>query len=213
LYLPPQRSFHTFDGQEITFDRLAERLMRESLGRGVCAGHHRLHGLVMMLRVDEQQPILSSAMRERIVEHLRRATALLVQHQHPQGYWETTWAEQSAGDARTDKQGNDLLAGRILATGHALEWWALAPREVHPPRETLVRGGQWLARTIDELGQRQINENYTFLSHAGRALALWRGKFPAELRSAARDEAGRDADHDANNSPNPLREQGNESAE
>jgi hypothetical protein len=181
LYLPPEPRFYTRDGQEITFDRLAERLMREPLGRGVCAGHHRLHSLVMLLRVDEQEMILSPDVRERVIGHLRHATALLVQHQHSQGYWETNWPAQPAGDERADKQGRDLLSGRILATGHALEWWALAPREVHPPRETLVRAGQWLVRIVDELDEKQIGDNYTFLSHAGRALALWRGRLPAEL--------------------------------
>ena len=27
----------------------------------------------------------------------------------------------------------------------------------------------------------QVKRFYTFLSHAGRALALWRGRFPAEV--------------------------------
>ena len=29
--------------------------------------------------------------------------------------------------------------------------------------------------------EEQITEGYAFLTHAGRALALWRGRFPAEF--------------------------------
>jgi hypothetical protein len=181
LYLPPTTRWYTSDGQEITFDRLAKRLMREPLSRGVCAGNHRLHALAVMLRVDEQTKILSDQMRRRIIAHLQEATRRLVDHQHRDGYWDTDWADKPADDERVDDEGVDRLSKRILATGHALEWWALAPAETLPPRETLVRAGQWLARTIEELDDQQVRDYYTFLTHAGRALALWRGDFPAAL--------------------------------
>lgn len=181
LYLPPAKRWYTFDGQEITFDRLADRLMREPLARGVCAGNHRLFTLAVLLRVDEQESILSPEARQRIIAHLQDATRRLVEHQHPLGYWERDWPNTPAGDDPLDADGNEQIKNRILATGHALEWWAIAPREVHPPRETLVRAGQWLVHTIDDLDERQVRNYYTFLSHAGRALALWRGDFPARL--------------------------------
>jgi hypothetical protein len=57
----------------------------------------------------------------------------------------------------------------------------MAPRESHPPRDTLVRAGQWLVATIEEMSDDTIAANYTFLSHAGRALALWRGKQVADV--------------------------------
>jgi hypothetical protein len=188
LSMPPAAKWYAYDGQEMTFDRLAERLMREPLARGVCAGNHRLHTLTMLLRIDEQESILSGQMRQRVTEHLQDATRRLVEHQHALGYWERDWPDLPAGDAPLDAEGNNQLANRILATGHALEWWALAPREVHPPRETIVRAGQWLVHTIDELDGQQTTDYYTFLTHAGRALSLWRGDFPANLRQRKRDE-------------------------
>lgn len=195
LYLPPARRWFTYDGQEITFDLLAERIMREPLSNGVCAGHHRLHALTMLLRVDEQEPVLSDQSRRRIVAHLQDATRRLIAHQHAQGYWDGDWPEVPASDERNDPTGADRLPHRILSTGHALEWWALAPPEVQPPRETVVRAGQWLVRTIDELDEQEVRNSYTFLTHAGRALALWRGDFPAAL--LARTAAAADADHAA----------------
>ena len=183
------------EGQEITWDRLADRLMRQRLAQGVCYGNHRLHALAMLLRVDaEQQRLLSDDMRQRVVAYLQDATARLVATQHADGYWDGRWpGDESDGPQSGPVEGPfGPKADRLLATGHALEWWALAPPEVQPPPETVVRAGQWVCQQIPELGAGELKSYYPFLTHAGRALALWRGKFPhqvsLETRSATRDE-------------------------
>ncbi|MDB4733357.1 hypothetical protein OAF42_02825, partial [Planctomicrobium sp.] len=73
------------------------------------------------------------------------------------------------------------VADRILATGHALEWWAFAPKELLPPDETLSKAVQWTYSEIQALSDSQVKRFYTFLTHAGRALSLWRGKMPHEV--------------------------------
>lgn len=179
LFLEPTKGWLTTEGQEVTFDRLADRIMRQRFNQGVCMGNHRLHALVMLLRVEDQTPRLSPQESRLVVAHLQDATGRLVASQHAEGYWLRNWPD---ADAKTPADpAEDTLQNRILATGHALEWWALAPEEVQPPRETVIRAGQWLARTIMAMDDAKIEANYTFLSHAGRALALWRGRFPAEL--------------------------------
>lgn len=178
LYIPQPR-WMTREGQQISYDLLADRIMRQGYVQGVCLGHHRLHALVMLLRIDEQTPILSDATRTRIHQHLRAATDLLVKNQKPEGNWDRDWAGTAAA---ADGEGSPTLVARtILATGHPLEWWALAPADVLPPPETLQKAAAWLVKTTRAMTQREVNLNYTFLSHAGRALALWRGKFPADV--------------------------------
>lgn len=180
LYSPTNKSWFTREGQLISFDDLADRIMRQQLTQGVCAGNHRLHTLAMMLRVDEQEPLLSAGMREKITQHLRNVTDKLVANQEADGSWDTNW------DGSAKKEGGSLssLARHILATGHALEWWAFAPETVHPKREVLVKAAQWVVKTVDGMSDSEIAKNYTFLSHAGRSLALWRGKFPAQVYQA-----------------------------
>lgn len=176
--------WYSTEGQEITWDRLAERLMRQRLAQGVCYGNHRLHALTMLLRVDaEQQRLLSDDMRSRVVAHLQDATARLVATQNAEGWWDGRWpGEESDGPQTGPVEGPfGPEADRLLATGHALEWWALAPPEVQPPRETVVCAAQWVCRRIPELSPGQLTSYYPFLTHAGRALALWRGKFPHEV--------------------------------
>lgn len=181
-FLPPTKSWRTTEGQEISFDRLAQRMMREEMPRGVCFGNHRLHTLTMFLRIDDAEHVLSPAVRAEIIAFMQDMTGRLVRHQHSDGYWDGRWPNQPASSDAKDNLSGDANADRILATGHALEWWALAPKECHPPREVLAKAGQWMVRTVDNLTPEQTEAYFTYLSHAGRALALWRGKLPYEVK-------------------------------
>lgn len=181
LYMPHVQRWRTREGQEITYDRLAERIMRQELPQGVCLANHRMHTLVLFLRIDEQQPILSPAMRQQVTAYLQNVTQLLVRNQHPDGYWTHTWPGYDVSLERASQAYENRLSNWILATGHPMEWWALAPEAVLPPREVLVRAGQWLVRTINEMPEKDVQEGYGFLSHAVHALALWRKREPAEV--------------------------------
>ncbi|MFN0199704.1 MAG: hypothetical protein ACKVT0_23360 [Planctomycetaceae bacterium] len=178
LYLPPTKSWVTQEGQKMNFDRLSARLLREKLTRGVCFGNHRLFTLAMLLRVDERQDILSDETRQSIVEHLKMVTGKLIATQNAEGFWDESW---DGSPQSSSSQTLSPIARKILATGHALEWWAMAPADVLPPLEVRMRAATWLVHTIAEMSDREITLNYTFLTHAGRALALWRSKFPHEV--------------------------------
>lgn len=178
LYAPTTETWVTREGQEVSFDRLADRIIREPLNKGVCFGNHRLYTLAILLRVDEQQQLFSPQARQRVIDHLQQITTRLVQHQSEEGWWDSNWPD---GSPITGKQHMDDKARRLLATGHALEWWAMAPSELHPPRENLARAGQWLVREVEQMDAKRVQKDYTFLTHVGRALAIWRGKEPAEF--------------------------------
>ncbi len=185
LLLPPQTTWRTQEGQEMNFERLADRIMRETLPNGVCFANHRLYTLVVFLRIDDQMPILSATKRREIISFLEQMTILLERHQHPDGFWNSDWPTRIPESNTPTKATGDRLSDRILATGHALEWWAMAPEELHPGRATLAAGGQWLVKTIDSLTEEEIRQNYTYLSHAGRALSLWRAQLPADVELPA----------------------------
>lgn len=187
LFLPPVHRWVTSEGQEMSFDRLAGRLMREAPSEGVCSGNHRLHALVLFLRVDDQmaasgeERILSPAGRRRIVDYLRGITAAYVRHQHADGFWNGKWPTAIPATSAPTDADDDRLSNRLIVTGHVLEWWSLAPAELQPPRPVKVAAGQWLVRTIDRLSDVEMEMNFTFLSHVGRALAQWRGVIPGEI--------------------------------
>jgi len=179
LYLESPHDWMTSEGQFVNFDLIADRIMRQQPTKGVCYGNHRLHALVMLLRVDDQTPVLTKEGRKKVTQYLQNITRLLVETQSEEGFWDKNW-DGSKLELSSEKSFTPR-ARRILATGHAMEWWALAPEEVLPPAETLQKAGHWLVSTIKEIPESEIKNSYTFLSHAGRALALWRGKFPFQV--------------------------------
>jgi hypothetical protein len=187
LFLPPVDRWFTSEGQEVTFGRLAARVMRERLPSGVCSAHHRLHALTVMLRVDDlmasagESRILTAEERQDILRFLTEVTRLLVAHQHADGFWNFSWPFSAPASPEASSEDGDRLGDRIIATGHALEWWSLAPEEVLPPRDTVVRAAGWVVRTVDALPDDGIQANISFLSHAGRALAQWRGGEPIDV--------------------------------
>ena len=179
LYMPTQASWFTSEGQQISFDRLVERIMRQDLPQGVCFANHRMHALVMLLRLDEQEPLISAASRVRILDYLRDVTDVLVANQGADGSWDGDWPLHAPSPG--SQQDANAFMSRFIATGHPMEWWALAPPEVHPPHEVLVAAGQWMIRAVDELTPEQVIEFYPFLSHGARALALWRHQEPWQV--------------------------------
>lgn len=182
LLMPGTSRFISREGQEISFDRLADRIMREALPQGVCFANHRIYALVLLVRVDERERILSPEMRARVNAYLARVTQLLVATQHADGYWDGNWPRvATAGEAAEQKTSGDPKIDRFLATGHALEWWAMAPEELHPPRHVLASAGQWLVREVEKLTPQQVDEYYTYLSHVGRSLAIWRKRQPSDV--------------------------------
>lgn len=184
LLLEPTEGWTTSEGETINFDRMAKRIMRQDMPQGVCFGNHRLFTLVMLLRVNElnREPrLLSADAQDEIESYLNQMTARLVKHQHALGFWNADWPTAKPASAKPSGGTGDGPTERILATGHALEWWAIAPEHLHPPRGVIRRGGQWLADTIEKLDDEEVYEYYTYLSHAGRALALWRKRHPADV--------------------------------
>jgi hypothetical protein len=181
-YLPHVKQWYSTEGQQITWGRLADRLMRQRLAQGVCFGQHRLHALTLLLRVDEDHQLLAADDRARIIAHLQDATQRLTATQHADGYWNAQWPGVELEGAPAALNGPlGEQADRLLATGHVLEWWAFAPKECLPSDETLVRASQWVIRELDTLAPEPLQKYYPFLTHAGRALALWRGKWLHEV--------------------------------
>ncbi len=182
LYAPHREAWISGEHQRIDFDMLARRIIRQPLNQGVCFGNHRLYTLASLLQIDEMQReskgdgILSEAGRRDILEHLKDCSRRLTATQDAAGWWDRNW---HTGAPLAADQKLDTRARRLLATGHALEWWAIAPQETLPPRETIIRAGQWLASEVSNLDDATVTKNFTFLTHVGRALALWRQTFPA----------------------------------
>lgn len=178
LWIAPQKTWVTRTGRELSFDLLAERLMRGHKKYGVCAGTHRVYSLMVLVRLDDDHDILSDEMRGRVMDHLRSVRDLITVSQFPDGHWPSNWSE--GADALT-KPINDELYKQVIATGHQLEWLAIAPKELHPPREMILKAADWVIKTTTEQSDADILQRYTFFSHVGNSMALWRKTHPADF--------------------------------
>jgi hypothetical protein len=178
FWIAPQREWTTRSGRVLSFDLIAERLMRGHKRFGVCAGTHRLYSLMVLIRLDDEYHLLSSEMRESAMNHLRSVRDLIAVSQFEDGHWPTNWPD---GADAISKPIDDPLFKKVIATGHHLEWLAIAPKELHPPHEMIVKAADWLIKTTTEQSDKDIGERYTFFSHVGNALALWRHTHPADF--------------------------------
>ncbi len=178
FWIAPQREWTTRTGRILSFDLLAERLMRGHKRFGVCSGTHRIYSLMALIRLDDDHHILSSEMRNQAMDHLRSVRDLLIVTQFDDGHWPSNWAD--GADALL-KPIDDPLFKKVIATGHHLEWLAIAPLELHPPHEMILRAAAWAIKTTTEQTDKEIGERYTFFSHVGNAMALWRHTHPAEF--------------------------------
>lgn len=178
FWISPRSAWTTKTGRVISFDMIAERLMRGHLRFGVCAGTHRVYSLMVLVRLDDEYHLLSPEVREQSMNHLRYVRDLISVSQFEDGHWPTNWPD---GQAAIEKPVDEPLFKKVIATGHHLEWLAIAPQELHPPREQILKAAAWVIKTTKEQTLPEIGQRYTFFSHVGNALALWRQTHPAEF--------------------------------
>jgi hypothetical protein len=178
LWLPPTKTWRTSDRREMSFDRLGKRLLRGHQRFGVCGGTHRVYSLTLLLRLDADFHILSQPVREEIYAYLETVRDFISQSQFADGHWPSNW---SAGAEALVNPVSDTTYKKVIATGHHLEWLAIAPAELHPPREQILKAADWLIKNTTERSAEDVRKHYTFYSHVGNALALWRGTRPAEF--------------------------------
>ncbi len=191
LWFPETHRWQNGEGRVMSFDLLAERLMRGDKRFGVCVGTHRVYSLMALIRLDETYHLLSPEMHTQVYAYLENVRDLITACQFEDGRWPPDWQRGAA--ALTDP-GEDEPYRSVIATGHHLEWLAIAPQELHPPREMIEKAADWIIRTTLEKTPDEILGHYTFYSHVGNALSLWRHTRAADFwRTWQADHPGFDS--------------------
>ncbi len=171
LWLPPQKEWVNGHRRKLNFDMIARRQMRGHKTYGVCGGTHRVYSLMSLVRLDDEFDILSDEVRAEAMTYLGSVRDILMVTQHEDGHWPYNWPD---GEAAL-KTPEDYEAYKdVIATGHHLEWLAIAPKELHPPREMILKAADWIIENTTSKTKAEILSNYTFYSHVGNALSLWR---------------------------------------
>ena len=176
LWIAPQHQWTGGDGRQYSFDLLSQRLRRGQKELGVCSGTHRVYSLMALIRLDDEfKETLSDAERKNVWAYLESVRDRITESQFPDGHWPSNWPE---GKSAVEKPIVDEFKAVVIATGHHLEWLSIAPKELHPPEETIRRAMQWIIKTTKDNSQQTILDNYTFFSHIGKAGAMWRRTSP-----------------------------------
>ncbi len=176
LWLPPTHEWIGDAGRHYSFDLIAQRLIRGHGEKGVCVGTHRVYSLTLLLRLDDQfDEVLSDAIRQQVEEHLTWVRDAIAASQFEDGHWSGNWPD---GAAAIEHPRNDKLSTLIIATGHHLEWQAIAPGHLRLSDAQNRKAVEWLLKTMRSQSDDEVMKSYTFYSHVGNAFALWRKTRP-----------------------------------
>jgi hypothetical protein len=173
LYLPPRNSWVDRYGKTYTLDDVALELMGR-LGRPdlSCAGTHLLYSMTVLLRVDEQEPVLSPEVRGQLREKLRETALSVRRVQTAEGAWGPNWSSLAEGKLDRGLAGAFPTDQGVLATGHHVEWLMLLPPDLLPPRDCFLAALRWLQVRLEVDDLEKLRVHYCPYSHAGRVLQV-----------------------------------------
>jgi hypothetical protein len=152
LYLTPSRTWTNRFGEEYSFDKLVDVMMKSPLNVASCGGTHLMYSLTVILRVDSQVGCLSNNMRIKLEEFLRKKMEVAVASQLQDGSWELDWSTIAEKTSET-RRSNDKVDqfAHLLATGHMIEWFSKLPLNLQPPSKTYLRAARWLSISLDKI--------------------------------------------------------------
>ena len=134
FYLPDARGWIADDGTEVSFDGLARQVMQPSAPDASRNAATRLWSLAVLLRIDDQHPLLDTKTRKQIVAHLQQATSRLCETQHQDGSWDANWP-----DAKPMRLAGSLLRDGELAAGRDLREPFRGVTSIHPAGHLVQR--------------------------------------------------------------------------
>lgn len=177
-YLPRQQCWVNRFGEKFAFDDVVEALTRRDFGDGSCYGAHALYALAYILRHDAEQTILSPQSCSAARSYLRAASARLEHNQYKTGHWGPDWPNLT-GEMRNEILPPGLkLKNFLRATGHHLEWIAIAPLDCRPKQKCILRAARVTAFDILLADRAELIDSYAPATHAARALLLLTGEWP-----------------------------------
>lgn len=167
-------------GQPQSFDSIASELLKRAIGRGSCGGAHVPYALTLLLRRHQETSILSNDVAERIRRRLRNYAERLTESQAEDGSWSWEWPSAFAGGIVMGKPRiyEESGAGKMMVTGHLLEWMAFAPRDCRPEDMVLTRAVRFIVTNWENFraSLRIDPALYAGATHVARSVWLLSGE-------------------------------------
>lgn len=134
-YLAPSNSWVNSRGEAFSFDDLVTTLVAPQKKTRACLETHVVYSLVALLRVHSEYGILSDRSVRKIRTHLERTLTLLSldYEASKEGYWSGQWLNRDRDTPPADHASPQFFLD-LIATGHHLEWIAIAPPDLRPDK-------------------------------------------------------------------------------
>ncbi|MCR9246899.1 MAG: hypothetical protein NXI31_17840 [bacterium] len=163
-YLADRGSWRNRYGEIFRFDDVADELIGRDISRASCGGTHLFHAINLLVRVDADRSVLSSAARDRARRHLEIHTRLALASQRSDGSWPHTWWRGQPDAAVTESDPEQI--GSVLVTGHLAESLLYLPRDLSVEDDVLRRAGLWLLGRLREATPAECKAQLCPLTHA-----------------------------------------------
>ena len=179
MWLPPERTWVNKFGETFAFDQLATELMQRPLDKSVCVGSHVVQAMIVMARVDHEEcPILSSDVRDQLMDRLAQIVREAEATQAADGSWGPDWYERLLDDRGPEPRGRSIdsrsVEGRLLATGHISEWLMLLPEGLRVSNDRFARSGRWLHAQLKGVDSEFVKNNFCPCTHGAIVLEMVR---------------------------------------
>ena len=172
-YLVPGCEWCNANGSDLSVDTVACNLAGKRIGKGACAGVHQLYAVAYLLSWDQECKVLRSRTRSLCRNLLKRVSHRLALSQDMSGGWDGNWWGDGDSERLWPGQSNNSM-NSLSATGHHLEWIAIAPPDCCPEPIVVRRAIEGCVDLLKELRQ-NTSEGFKVMLpalHAARAIVL-----------------------------------------
>ena len=171
LYLPPENKWTNRYGEDFSFDDLVTEMMSRRYRELTCYGTHTLYGLTLLLRANEDLPVLSDSARNLVRTRLEVVLQHAISTQRPDGAWQMDWHKElleSLGERAMLFP--PTSTGDLHATSHLAEWMLFLPVDLQPPQDVYLRSAIALREMLTTTSSDVLKKNFCPCTHAARTL-------------------------------------------
>ncbi len=156
---PPCRWKNRF-GDVWSVNRLAGMLASQQTRHSSCLGSHDPYALIVALRADQDEQLLSDTIRTSAMDYLIKLSRQLTLAQRSDGSYvpATSVVNQKEMDVP------------LIWTGHHLEWISLADGLLSPDKDSIRSAINWLTRHLGQLPELPGTPSYLPATHAAAAI-------------------------------------------
>jgi hypothetical protein len=169
-YLLAQREWEDSENQHRNVDDILATVLNRNTP-GPCFGTHRYYALAKACKRSRATPgFFSHDLIRQAEQELTSVSNQLSQSQHPSGYWDPESIGKGSLMWSPDVSSKDRRL-RLVVTGHMLEWFAIADKDLRPSTAVISRAAGFIESELRTNPEAYYDSSFLpAATHAIRAL-------------------------------------------